>query len=292
MTEDAPSSTALKTSLTSARVGTALCSMLASICVTTMKGRFASRQAAAISFCTRGSFHSGMALPRSPRAITISSHPPRSSGRLRTPSRFSILAKRRISGAPASSRAARTASRSALSRTKGCMTAVTPQALARRMFARSVSVMVGGRSVRPGRAMLLRLCRTPPRRTRAEARSSPAETISSRSFPSSSRTSWPGTRAGKISAGTGTPPAPSVTTAPSSSVSGASSAPTRSSGPCMSISSCAVLPASAAAAWRSAICFSAWRSVTCERLSRTPLIPAANIAASVSRSEQRGPSVP
>ena len=73
ITEDAPSRTALKISLTSARVGTGFCSMELSICVTTINDFSAAIQQAAIFFCAAGSFQRGMAFPRSPRAITISS---------------------------------------------------------------------------------------------------------------------------------------------------------------------------------------------------------------------------
>ena len=54
ITAAAPSATALKISLTSARVGTGLCSMDASICVTTMKGFPALRHWASIRFWAAG----------------------------------------------------------------------------------------------------------------------------------------------------------------------------------------------------------------------------------------------
>ena len=73
ITAAAPSATALKISLTSARVGTGFCSMDASICVTTMNGFPALRHWASIRFWAAGSSHRGMAFPRSPLAMTISS---------------------------------------------------------------------------------------------------------------------------------------------------------------------------------------------------------------------------
>ena len=113
-------------SLTSALVGTGFFSIEASIWVTTMKGLPASRHFFARRFWTAGSVGSGTAFPRSPLAITISSAAGISSSMSRTPSVFSILAKSLISGLPASSRALRTAMRSSLLLTKGCITAVTP----------------------------------------------------------------------------------------------------------------------------------------------------------------------
>ena len=61
-------------SLTSARVGTARLHILSSIWVTTIKGTPADRQTAESCFWHRGSSHRGMALPRSPRAMTTFTH--------------------------------------------------------------------------------------------------------------------------------------------------------------------------------------------------------------------------
>ena len=80
--------------LAGARVGMGECSMEASICVTTINGLPAARQAAAISFCTAGRCHSGISFPRSPRAMTMTSAWGRMSAKCAAPSRVSIFANR------------------------------------------------------------------------------------------------------------------------------------------------------------------------------------------------------
>ena len=71
ITASAPSKMAVATSETSARVGTGLAIIDSSIWVATITGLPARRQARVISFCTPGTFSSGISTPRSPRA-TIS----------------------------------------------------------------------------------------------------------------------------------------------------------------------------------------------------------------------------
>ena len=71
ITASAPSKIAVATSETSARVGTGLVIINSSIWVATITGLPAWRQARVISFCTPGTFSSGISTPRSPRA-TIS----------------------------------------------------------------------------------------------------------------------------------------------------------------------------------------------------------------------------
>ena len=61
-----------------------------------MNGFFARRQVMAIRFWMAGSFGRGMAFPRSPLAITISSQKGRREGRFSTPYNDSIFAKMRI----------------------------------------------------------------------------------------------------------------------------------------------------------------------------------------------------
>ena len=205
--------------------------------VTTGFGNTTARQAAESCFWQRGSSHSGMALPRSPRAITTSSTRWMNPGRARTPVMFSILAKIRISAAPASSSAWRRARISALPRTKGSITPVTPHCFAIFRFCRSSSVRVGEGTARPGAAMLLRLCRVPPRTTVHTRASGNACVTCTRSLPSSSRSCCPGAAACTRAAGQGTPSAPRRTELPSTRATGSASVPMRSSGPCRSISS-------------------------------------------------------
>ena len=247
ITAAAPSATALKISLTSARVGTGFCSMDASICVTTMNGFPALRHWASIRFWAAGSSHRGMAFPRSPLAMTISSAFSRNSGSRSSPIWFSILANSRIFAPPFSSSACRTVSRSRRLRTKGCITPVTPQNAAMRIFSTSDAVIVGGSRSAPGRARLFRPRRTPPRRTSATAPVSVCSVTRSSSLPSSKSTSCPGNSAGIAISGKGIPLPPNSSTSPSFSVIGSANTPTRSSGPCISMSSSACFPQRCAA---------------------------------------------
>ena len=288
MTDAAPSSTALKISLISARVGTRACSMEASICVTTMNGVPLSRQSAAMRFCTAGTSQSGTALPRSPRAITISSACGKSSASASTPRRFSIFAKRRISAPPHSSMAARTAFRSSEPRTNGCMTAVTPHDGASARLSRSCAVMAGSAISTPGSAALLRERSMPPRSMTAHS----ALSARRRSFPSSRRMLCPFVTARSTSSGNGMPLSPSATHSPSRSVIGSRSCPTRSSGPCISSSRPMLRPVSRSAVRTASRYGCASRSVVCDKLSRMPVIPAPIIRASVAASAHDGPSVP
>ena len=92
MTASAPSSTALATSLVSARVGTGLSIIDSSICVATMTGLAMRRQSSTARFCTIGTASSGSSTPRSPRATMMPSNASMISSRLSTACGFSILA--------------------------------------------------------------------------------------------------------------------------------------------------------------------------------------------------------
>ena len=274
-------------SLTSARVGTARLHMLSSIWVTTMKGTPAARQAAESCFWQRGSSHSGMALPRSPRAMTTSSTRGRSSGRACTPVRFSIFAKMRMPSAPASCKARRRVRISSAPRTKGSITPVTPHCFAIFRFCRSSSVRVGEGTVSPGAAMLLRLCSTPPRSTVQVRASGAASVTCTSSLPSSSRSCCPGLQAAASAGGHPTPPRPSRRGPPSGRVKGCASRPVRSSGPCRSMSS-SRMPAARMRDSQSACSTSdPW-----ERFMRMPVMPASTICRRVSGWAQAGPMVP
>ena len=228
-----------------------------------------------------------MALPRSPRAITTSSTRWMNSGRARTPVMFSILAKIRISAAPASSSAWRRARISALPRTKGSITPVTPHCFAIFRFCRSSSVRVGEGTARPGAAMLLRLCRVPPRTTVHKRAPGRVCVTCTRSFPSSSRSCCPGAAACTRAAGQGMPSAPRRTELPSTRVTGSASVPMRSSGPCRSMRSCR-MPAARIIASQSACAVSGpW-----ERFMRMPVMPASTMRCRVSSCPQAGPMVP
>ncbi len=92
MIASAPSKMAVATSETSARVGTGLEIIDSSICVATTTGLPARRQARVISFCTPGTFSSGISTPRSPRATISASASSRMSPSRATACGFSILA--------------------------------------------------------------------------------------------------------------------------------------------------------------------------------------------------------
>merc|ERR1719353_2406670 len=68
ITQSAPSSTALATSETSARVGRGLVVIDSSICVAQMIGLPARLHLAIIIFCAMNTFCAGISMPRSPRA--------------------------------------------------------------------------------------------------------------------------------------------------------------------------------------------------------------------------------
>ena len=228
-----------------------------------------------------------MALPRSPRAMTTSSTRDRNSGRACTPARFSIFAKMRICGAPASASACRRARMSCFPRTKGSMTPVTPQEAAMRRLARSSLVRVGMGTDRPGAAMLLRLCRTPPRSTVQTSASGPAAVTSTSSLPSSSKSCCPGRAACTSWTGQGMPPAPSCTVPPSGRVTGLASRPTRSSGPCRSMSRSGM-----STAWIIASQSACSASAPWERFMRRPVMPASTRRRRVPALAQAGPMVP
>ncbi len=88
----APSKIAVATSETSARVGTGLAIIDSSIWVATTTGLPARRQARVMSFCTPGTFSSGISTPRSPRATISASARSRISARRATACGFSIFA--------------------------------------------------------------------------------------------------------------------------------------------------------------------------------------------------------
>ena len=177
-------------------------------CVTTMNGFPAFRQRAASSFWTPGSSHRGMAFPKSPLAITISSAAGKSSSKFRTPCIFSILAKIRTFPAPAERSASLSSIRSPHDLTNGCMTPVTPYFAARRMFSRSLSVRAGIGIVFPATARLFSGFIMPPRHTFASAVFPLFFCMTNSSLPSSRSTVSFGSIWERNGAGTGRPPSP------------------------------------------------------------------------------------
>jgi hypothetical protein len=92
MSADDPSSTALATSLASARVGSACSIIDSSICVAVITGFPASSARRMIRFCNSGTDADPISTPRSPRATMIASVSARISSRASTASAFSIFA--------------------------------------------------------------------------------------------------------------------------------------------------------------------------------------------------------
>ena len=111
------------------------------------------------------------------------------------------------------------------------------QEAAMRRLARSSLVRVGMGTDRPGAAMLLRLCRTPPRSTVQTSASGPAAVTSTSSLPSSSSSVCPGCTLCTSAAGQWIPCAPRRTVCPAVRDSGCGRRPMRNSGPCKSMSS-------------------------------------------------------
>ena len=94
MTASVPSSTALATSLTSARVGTGLVIMLSIICVAVITNLSMSRAMRIIFFCSAGTAALPTSTARSPRATMMPSETCRISSRRGMASARSILAIR------------------------------------------------------------------------------------------------------------------------------------------------------------------------------------------------------
>mmetsp|Transcript_6758 Transcript_6758/g.16420 ORF Transcript_6758/g.16420 Transcript_6758/m.16420 type:complete len:310 (+) Transcript_6758:793-1722(+) len=107
MTQSAPSTMALPTSETSARVGRGLTTMDSSIWVATMTGLAARLHLRMMDFWATKTFAGGISIPRSPRATITPSVAARMASKLSRPSWFSILEKI-LMCFPSSPRTART----------------------------------------------------------------------------------------------------------------------------------------------------------------------------------------
>mmetsp|Transcript_36070 Transcript_36070/g.60795 ORF Transcript_36070/g.60795 Transcript_36070/m.60795 type:complete len:203 (+) Transcript_36070:698-1306(+) len=91
MTQSVPSSTALATSVASARVGRGFMVMDSSICVAVITGLPFTLQRSIMRFCTMNIFSIGISIPRSPRATIMPSDSSKMSSKLSRPSLFSTL---------------------------------------------------------------------------------------------------------------------------------------------------------------------------------------------------------
>ena len=149
----------------------------------------------------------------------------------------------------------------------------------------------------PSMARLFPDFMSPPRTPRAVIRHPPADgaapaSASSSTFPSSMRIRSPGHTYASASSGTGRPPSPRISQLPSSAWISSLNLPRRSSGPRRSMRICtwerSSLPASCTIRIQ---CPFSSRSPW-DRLSLTPVIPAASISFNVCTLPQAGPSVP
>ena len=111
ITASVPSSTALATSVTSARVGSGLVTIDTSICVAVITGQPARFAARMTRFCVAGTRSIGISTPRSPRATMIASADATIASRRSSACCFSIFA---TSGRSVSSRA--------MARSRSCLT--------------------------------------------------------------------------------------------------------------------------------------------------------------------------
>ena len=92
ITASEPSSTALATSLASARVGDGFVIIDSSICVAVITGFLRLAASPMILFCSTGTFHGDSSTPRSPRATITESATSRIASRSSSACGFSILA--------------------------------------------------------------------------------------------------------------------------------------------------------------------------------------------------------
>ena len=195
MIASAPSKIAVATSETSARVGTGLLIIDSSIWVATMTGLPARRQARVISFCTPGTFSSGISTPRSPRATISASARSRMSSSLVTACGFSILAitdaRPRVIFLASATSSGRCMNDSA--------TQSMPASSAASRSAKSFAVRAATGTTVSGRLTPLRFETLPPTTTRATMRCGCASVTVSRSLPSSISSVSPSLMAAKIS---------------------------------------------------------------------------------------------
>ena len=191
----APSKIAVATSETSARVGTGLEIIDSSICVATTTGLPARRQARVISFCTPGTFSSGISTPRSPRATISASARSRMSPSRVTACGFSILAitaaRPRVIFLASAMSSGRWMNDSAIQS--------TPASSAASRSAMSFGASAASGTMVSGRLTPLRFDTLPPTSTRVVMRCALTSVATRRSLPSSISSASPGLMAAKIS---------------------------------------------------------------------------------------------
>mmetsp|Transcript_4303 Transcript_4303/g.11017 ORF Transcript_4303/g.11017 Transcript_4303/m.11017 type:complete len:209 (-) Transcript_4303:482-1108(-) len=190
ITQSAPSSTALATSDTSARVGRGLLVMDSSIWVAQMMGLPARLHLAIIIFCATKTFSAGISMPRSPRATITPSVTFRISSKFCMPSWFSIL-EIILTLRPASPSASRTAITSAALRMKEAKTISTSCSTPHLRSALSFSERAGRSTFTLGRLQPLRDPSAPELITRHVSESASTSTTSRAMRPSSMKMALP-----------------------------------------------------------------------------------------------------
>mmetsp|Transcript_18440 Transcript_18440/g.69776 ORF Transcript_18440/g.69776 Transcript_18440/m.69776 type:complete len:243 (+) Transcript_18440:617-1345(+) len=180
MTQSAPSSTALATSDTSARVGRGFLIIESSICVAQITGFPRRLQHLIMYFCATNTFSKGISMPRSPRATMIPSDASRMLVKFCTPSRFSIFEMILMCGLPACTSTSRISCTCSGFRTKDAKIMSTSWAAANLRSPASLADTAGRFTIAPGRFTPLR------EPSMAELRATQM-TLSSRHFVTSKR---------------------------------------------------------------------------------------------------------
>mmetsp|Transcript_77332 Transcript_77332/g.194487 ORF Transcript_77332/g.194487 Transcript_77332/m.194487 type:complete len:294 (-) Transcript_77332:515-1396(-) len=156
ITQSVPSSTALATSLASARVGRGNPVMDSSICVAVTTGLPIKLQRAIIIFCARKTFSGGISMPKSPRATMMPSLASQIAVKFFSPSSFSIFDIILIP-APAGPSVLRIKCTSSALWTKEAATKSTPCGIPKSMRSfTSFSCSTGSSTLTPGRLQFLR----------------------------------------------------------------------------------------------------------------------------------------
>mmetsp|Transcript_5815 Transcript_5815/g.11871 ORF Transcript_5815/g.11871 Transcript_5815/m.11871 type:complete len:370 (+) Transcript_5815:257-1366(+) len=151
ITASVPSSTALATSVASARVGRGLQHIDSSICVAVITGLPARLHCAMICFCAANMCSTFSSMPRSPRATMTPSAVSMMDCTLSSPCWFSILAMILIQRPPLASRKDRTVATSLAVRTKETAMKSTLFSMPHSRSRRSLSVSTGRSTMAPGR---------------------------------------------------------------------------------------------------------------------------------------------
>mmetsp|Transcript_52898 Transcript_52898/g.147305 ORF Transcript_52898/g.147305 Transcript_52898/m.147305 type:complete len:222 (-) Transcript_52898:585-1250(-) len=156
ITQSVPSSTALATSLASARVGRGRLTIDSSICVAVMTGLPFKLHLAIIIFCARKTFSGGISMPRSPRATIMPSLASTIASKFLRPSSFSIL-EIILMERPRTPRVSRMVCTSSALCTKEAATKSTPWGMpnCKRSFL-SFSCKTGRSTFTPGKLQFLR----------------------------------------------------------------------------------------------------------------------------------------